>query len=271
MSARVSFFGSLGLAFEGGMADALLVSDFLSKRHSAALTAFNVAVWKVIRHYASTRARVDDACALAGRISETAALGLAAALPSPALDPQSVIDLANNPPDDAVVGFTDGSRLDTGQSGAGVFICPQNGFPKFTLSICLGRNSNNVAELYALGRACVELEVALAVGRCPPDTRVLLFSDSSYAINAVVKGWGGRIHRSLVRWARGKYRALKAVCDLELRWVRGHTGVTGNEEADVLAGHASARSVDDDGDHLLELDSIDAAYPVTPDIPPEPD
>jgi hypothetical protein len=162
--ARASFFGGLDLHVDGGLEDALLVSPFLSKRHSVALTSFNVAIWQVIKHYAASRSRVDCLKSMSGRIAEAASLIFGSSSGGTSGDDQATVALANNPPEEALVAFTDGSRLDSGQSGAGLPICAPPGFPAFQISVPLGQNSNNVAELFALGLAFTELLAALRSG-----------------------------------------------------------------------------------------------------------
>jgi ribonuclease HI len=225
------------------------------------ITAFNIAVWNVIRHFASSLARVRPLQAIASRIVEEAALGLSAFDPDTPRDSPEVILLANLPPQDALVGFTDGSRLSSGQSGAGVLVRPFRGFGELRLSVPLGRNSNNVAELYALGRIFILLLGRLEACSAPTDTRVLVFSDSSFAINVVVKGSSSGGSKALAHWARKAYRRLLRRCTLEVHWIRGHSAVDGNEIADELAGLAAKDSEDASADHLLDLDSLWHASP----------
>ena len=258
--ARELFGSSVGLYLDGGMEDALLICPVKSKKHSKAIASFNIAVWNVIRHYASSRKQVDHPDRLSQRIFEEAALTYAATDPEGPKDSETVIALANDPPPGALVGYTDGSRLDNGQSGAGVFIRKFEGAREVNLAVPLGTNSNNVAELYALGRGFLEMFYILIATGKGSGTRCLLFSDSSYAINVVVKGWKARKHLNLSRWVRGWYRKLRAICKIELRWVRGHTGVDGNERADKLAGEAAQGSVDESADHLLLLNDISPVH-----------
>jgi ribonuclease HI len=93
------------------------------------------------------------------------------------------------------------------------------------------------------------------------DTRVLIFSDSKCAINAVVRGGTTPGHEALTAWARRAYRALNRHSSLEIRWVRGHTAIWGNELADKLAKEAAKLSVPEDGDLLLALDDLLPTYP----------
>jgi len=73
---------------------------------------------------------------------------------------------------------------------------------------------------------------------------VILYTDSKYVmdgINSWIEGWKKRGWKTAGRKPvknRDLWQALdKAVArhDIEWNWVRGHTGVDGNEEADALA------------------------------------
>ncbi|HSJ56200.1 MAG TPA: ribonuclease H, partial [Anaerolineae bacterium] len=119
--------------------------------------------------------------------------------------------------------------------------------------------TNNRMEL----RACIE---ALKALRVPSD--VVLFSDSSYVVNAMTKGWLGRWQRNGWTLSTGEpvknedlWRELAAACDrhkVEFRWVRGHAGTAENERADELAV-AAARGVDLDIDEGFEAGSEEGA------------
>ena len=75
--------------------------------------------------------------------------------------------------------------------------------------------------------------------------RVSLFSDSKYVVEGATKGWAKRWKAR--GWMRNKVeraenpdlweRLLSALekHDVELRWVRGHAGNSGNVRADRLA------------------------------------
>lgn len=90
--------------------------------------------------------------------------------------------------------------------------------------------------------------------------KVTLYTDSKYIVDAVNKGWAERWREN--GWRRNKKEraqnpdlwkwllALLAKHDVEVRWVRGHSGDVGNERADALA--VAAR----DGDNL----AVDEGY-----------
>ncbi len=140
----------------------------------------------------------------------------------------------------AIVVHTDGGCIcNPGPGGYGVVI-DINGEQR-ELSGGFRRTTNNRMELLAV---IVALETLRAYGR-PVD----LFSDSSYVVNAVNKGWA-------VRWEQGGWRRvdggdvanidlwqklldLTNALDLRLYWLKGHAGHPENERCDVLAGLAA--------------------------------
>ena len=59
-----------------------------------------------------------------------------------------------------------------------------------------------------------------------------IYTDSQYAIGVLTKGWKAKANVELVARVRA---ALKQLKDVELHYVRGHSGVPLNERADALA------------------------------------
>ena len=108
--------------------------------------------------------------------------------------------------------------------------------------------SNNRMELLA----CIAGLSAL-----PPSIPAVLYSDSSYAVNGIAKGWAKRWQSR--GWLRTKtekaenidlWERLLALCALrpvEFRWVKGHAGHPDNERCDVLAARAVTRLAVDSG------------------------
>ena len=92
------------------------------------------------------------------------------------------------------------------------------------LSEFLGRGTNNIAELTAILRA--------AQAATDPATPMRLYTDSSYSIGVLTKGWKAKKNVELVAEVRAAIAQLE---DIELIHVRGHAGVPLNERADELA------------------------------------
>lgn len=135
--------------------------------------------------------------------------------------------LASLPPD-TVVAFTDGAcKGNPGPAGAGALVQLPDGW-KGEWAQSLGRATNNIAELTAIEMALELLDEA----DVPPDARVVLLSDSSYARGVLTQGWKARANRELIVGIREKLAARPGV---ELHWIAGHVGVAGNERADALA------------------------------------
>ncbi len=99
----------------------------------------------------------------------------------------------------------------------------------------LGRGTNNIAELTAIRRG---LEVAAELVPLR-DRRVLVYSDSSYAIGLLSQGWKAKANQELVAELRAFLRNYR---DLRMIKVEGHAGVAENERCDVLARQAIARN-----------------------------
>ncbi len=102
--------------------------------------------------------------------------------------------------------------------------------------------TNNRMELLA----CIEGLRALK-HKC----EVVLYSDSKYIVDSVMRGWAIRWKAN--GWKKGKKRKAKNVdlweqllelCEqhsVEFKWVRGHNGIPDNERCDQLAAEAARR------------------------------
>jgi len=127
--------------------------------------------------------------------------------------------------DQKITIYTDGSCLvNPGPGGWGALVLDARGETQ-RLSGGEAHTTNNRMELTA---AIKGLEAA------PPGLPVDLYSDSSYLVNTMTKNWKRRANQDL--WAR--LDALSGQRKVNWRWVRGHNGDPGNEEADRLAGRA---------------------------------
>ena len=129
---------------------------------------------------------------------------------------------------DVAVAYTDGGcRGNPGPAGSGVYLTLPDGRTA-EASLALGRGTNNIAELSAIGLALDLLDQA----DWPTSAPVCLFSDSDYANGVLVRGWKAKANTELIVELRAR---LKRRPKVEVVWVAGHAGVAGNEKADQLA------------------------------------
>jgi len=144
----------------------------------------------------------------------------------------SVQEIINGLDPQSVRAFTDGACLgNPGPCGAGALVV----FPDGTTverARDLGHGTNNVGELTALILALNILDEQ----QWPLDAPAALFTDSSYAIGILTKGWKAKKNKELIAELRTLYarRAAAAV-----HWVPGHAGLAENERADALASGAA--------------------------------
>ncbi|KAF8628267.1 hypothetical protein AX15_004036 [Amanita polypyramis BW_CC] len=156
------------------------------------------------------------------------------------------------------VAYCDGACRGNGQSGsvAGIGVWWGHNDRRNLAERCPGDQTNNRAELIAIARI---LETAPRT-----TTPLLIKTDSMYSINCF-KSW-------LKTWERNDYRTaqgqpvknlelilyIQALLDsrarsgqkIRLHHVRGHVGITGNEEADSLANRGALLPPEQDRDWI---------------------
>lgn len=131
-----------------------------------------------------------------------------------------------SPQGDELLVYADGAC--SGNPGpAGVGVVALWGDRRRELSEYIGVATNNIAELTGILRAA---ELARELGR-----PLRLYTDSTYSIGVLTKGWKAKANKELVAAVR---EALGAHPDAKLFHVRGHEGVLLNEHADELAVRA---------------------------------
>ena len=133
------------------------------------------------------------------------------------------------PAKETIHAYTDGACSgNPGPAGIGVvLICGER---RKEISEYLGQGTNNIAELFAAKRALESVR--------DRDRTVVLYSDSSYVLGLLGKGWKPKANRELVE----ELRALTTrFSDLRFVKVPGHAGVPENERADQLARDAITR------------------------------
>jgi ribonuclease HI len=119
--------------------------------------------------------------------------------------------------------------------GIGVVVI--DGGKRKELGEYLGIGTNNIAELVAIERG-LALAVELAAGA--RDRTMRVYSDSSYAIGLLDKGWKAKANQELVARIR---KAVAASPHLAFVKVSGHAGVPENERCDELARQAISRGL----------------------------
>ncbi len=155
------------------------------------------------------------------------------------------------PKEDEIFIYTDGGAVNNpGPGGYGVVLLDGN--EKREISGGFRRTTNNRMELTA---AIVALEEVL-----PTDKKIMLFSDSSYLVNGVMKKWVNSWQKN--GWVKADkspvlnvdlWKRIFHLCkggDIVFKWVKGHAGNPCNERCDTLALQAAR------GEHL----DVDTAY-----------
>jgi ribonuclease HI len=95
----------------------------------------------------------------------------------------------------------------------------------------LGVGTNNIAELTAIAHG-LDLAAELAPDHSRP---IRIYSDSSYALGLLGKGWKAKANQELVASLREQ---LATFSHVKLVKVAGHAGVDNNERCDQLARQA---------------------------------
>ncbi len=136
--------------------------------------------------------------------------------------------------------YTDGSCMGNPGPGGWAAVIDDNG-AKRSLSGKEDKTTNNRMEILA---------VIKGLEAVPAGSAVTVFSDSQYVVNTMTRGWKRNANRDL--WA--KLDAVAGQRRVTWRWVQGHVGNPGNEEANALALR-QAQSFLDGKPALTHLDS----------------
>jgi len=129
---------------------------------------------------------------------------------------------------ETVRAFTDGACTgNPGPAGSGAVVKLPDGRVLERYK-ALGEGTNNIGELTAIQLA---LELLTQAG-VDPATPVALYTDSSYSLGVLTKGWKAKANVELIASIKAALRPWK---QLKIEWVAGHVGVPENERADALA------------------------------------
>jgi ribonuclease HI len=144
--------------------------------------------------------------------------------------------VAEKNPDDAIIIYTDGGAINNpGPGGYGIVIC--DGDDRREMSGGFRLTTNNRMEMTA---CIVALQNVAGCGR-----PIVLYSDSSYLVNGISKGWAKKWRVKGWRKSDGtpalnpdlweELLDLLETEDVIFRWVKGHNGNELNECCDRLA------------------------------------
>ncbi|KAI0336025.1 RnaseH-domain-containing protein [Cubamyces sp. BRFM 1775] len=143
--------------------------------------------------------------------------------------------------DEAVVVYTDGSCVDNGlataRAGSGIWFGEgdaRNGSERVPGT----DQSNQIAEMYA---------VTMAHRATPPFVPLHVVSDSKYVVDGLTRwlpkweenGWIGVANQCQIKEVAALLRSRSAPTTFQ--WVKGHSRVRGNEEADRLAAEGAEK------------------------------
>ena len=135
----------------------------------------------------------------------------------------------------AAICFTDGAcKGNPGPAGAGAVVKLPDG-QRLEGSRALGRATNNVGELTAIGMAVELLDQAGFDPKAPAE----ILTDSNYCYGLLALGWKAKSNQELVANVRALLKPRKA----RLHWIAGNVGVAENERADALANQGVQESL----------------------------
>jgi ribonuclease HI len=110
------------------------------------------------------------------------------------------------------------------------------------MSAALGRGTNNVGELYAIGMALDRVSTEVFEGKITPGTQMAVLTDSEYSLGVLTGTMTPKSNLELINWVKNKLAHVRKSNPVEFHWVPGHNGIEGNEKADRLAQDAATRS-----------------------------
>lgn len=149
-----------------------------------------------------------------------------------------------------IIMYTDGaSRGNPGRGGYGTVLIYKN--HRKELSAGFRMTTNNRMELMAV---IAGLEAIKKDGM-----KIKIYSDSQYVVDAVNRGWIWTWERKQFKDKKNedlwrKFIELYKKHDIEISWIKGHSGIPENERCDELAVNQA------DGDNLLIDEGYESIY-----------
>ena len=142
--------------------------------------------------------------------------------------------------------FTDGASEPTNPGPSASAFCELSNYHDkrelYSESLFIGYTTNNVAELKAIDMVFDYL-LSNDYKYLSMENTIYLYADSQYALDCIRKWYPEWIRKNklkdkknleLIKSIYGKYIQIKALCTIELEWVKAHNGHWGNERADEL-------------------------------------
>lgn len=146
--------------------------------------------------------------------------------------------------------FTDGACEPTNPGPSACAFCELPSYHDnrelYSKSFFIGYGTNNIAELKALD---ILFDYILLNDNkyLSLENTIYVYSDSQYALDCIRKWYPEWIRKNklkdkknleLIKSIYQKYIQIKALCNIELEWIKAHNGHWGNERADELCVQA---------------------------------
>lgn len=142
--------------------------------------------------------------------------------------------------------FTDGASEPTNPGPSASAFCELSDYHDkrelYSESLFIGYTTNNVAELTALDMVFNYI-LSNDYKYLSMENTIYVYADSQYALDCIRKWYPEWIRKNklkdkknleLIEKIYKKYIQIKALCTIELKWVKAHNGHWGNERADEL-------------------------------------